>query len=325
MRYRIPAVTAEQIVLTAIGAYYFQNLTLKKLEKWLGLSSSRAKNATKGASELNFITEIKKNEFTEYKPVLPLCKYLALAKAEERPVIFRQQLLEYDPFLFFKERLLLENNQTTAATQTKNRYNIAADWNIIQGSLSDWGTYAGIFASSSGGRIEIEERNWNTAKIWEEIIKRSGEARTYIIQRIGSEAADKIEREDLERLTTLLGEYMDLCKPPKDLTICLAGVADTIFTKLAKVIKPEIDLSGCLGIIQLFEKFKGDGLIANKHLGFGHLLGQLRNAVDHDVDRTTREAEWEIDMDTSRYAFEMMLSAIRSVVAFSKSPPQYIL
>lgn len=322
MQYNIPNITAEQIVLTAIGIYYFHQLTVEGIGKWLGLSEEYAKNAAQGAKELKIVSERTEAGNTLYIPVLPLCKYLAIAKVEERPVIFRQQLLEYDPFLFFKERLQVEDDPNTAAKQTQARYSISAEWNIIKERLSDWGAYAGILASSQG-KLEIAQASTVSFLTWQSILDRAESTTHYVRERIGERAAEMMGTHNFNKLVTLLGEYEDGTKPAKELTICLVGIVDTIFTELTKKIKRGIDLSNCQGLTQLFQTMKSEGIIAKKHLGFGQMLGQLRIAVDHDVDHQEREAEWEIDMNTSRCALEIALSAIRSVVAYSKG--QYIL
>ena len=322
MQYSIPDITAEQIVITALAVYYSDRLTAKAIGEWLETPEQYAERAAQGAKELGIIKETTQVRKILYEPVLPLCKYFAIAKVGERPIVFKQQLMEYEPFRFFKDRLLLGEDPASAAKHTKALYSISANWNVVKEKLSDWGSYAGIL-SSSQGKLGVAETSPGSFISWEQILDRATSTADYVIIRIGDEAANIIGKSNFDKLVALLAEHMDEGKPPNKLTDTLSGVVESIFSDIAKHIDPNIDLSNCQGLNQLFDKMRSENILAKKHLGFTGLLGQLRNAVKHEIDHQEQEAEWEITRETSRYAFEIALSAIRSVIAYSQD--QHIL
>lgn len=247
MSFEIYPTTAEYIIGSTDAALQKPNGIDKDLVSiFLDIPQDVALNALLMAEQLDLLSQKNQGLFIISSPC---AIYLCTSVRESKASILRFVLEQYKPYKTFKSRLDLSTGVVgEAATKTKALHNISARRDIITGTFIDLGTYtnslthqgAGLYLVSSG-----DEKVY--LKILDEVIQDRELTETSIRRRIGSEAANWVDSQDvLNNLVTAYQKASSADEDPRAPIVHAANAFESFLSQIAD--HYNTDLQGATGI-----------------------------------------------------------------------------
>jgi len=315
-----PEPTAEQVV-QAVEAVYLLNAdaNLTNIANFMSLDVAvphqlqQVEHSIQVARMLKLATPISRrsNRYV-FSPLVPL---MVKARDEDKRVLFRAHLSQFEPFVLFIDRLRTEIPPQEAIRQVHAVCNFADDPVVAWRAFESWGTYARLLMRQENGQygpaspsetLHLLRQSLDTLSIQDQ------DARQFILEQLGREAYDFIEGNIRDSLADTIIMFSNNNEPEQ--IILQAGKVYEDFLRL--VGHRRVNLRNAHGIIQVGNQLRGNRLIAQKHQGAIQLVGQIRNASDHGGDPDEGNRGWHIAPITIRLLLLTILSSIRSIVLY---------
>jgi hypothetical protein len=300
----------EQIVEVAEGVYHKGKMNLKEITRYLGVVEPYAKRIARMALQLRIL-----QESDGFYQILADAKDLALASTDQRQIVFKKFIVDFEPFVLFCYYLLKGNSLEDASRKVSVICEIKAKPRVILRTLQSLGFYSNLLKQEDGKIIvDMDEKKLEETYI-RELLRATQDvfnASLFIAYKVGDEIFDYLEREDRRLLVDALTKYN---QAPKD-AINYSGQAFESF--LRHVGKEEgIDLKKANGILQLANELKGNGKILEEHRKMSEFLSAFRNPADHGINKEILE-HWIVEKDSSLEVVLLFLTSIRSYYKFTK-------
>src|SRR5450759_1159342 len=141
----VAAVDAASVATDEVDADYvaaFAQLTLES-----------AKSALSLAADLGLLREFA----GKYTPASPLCRALVTATQQRKATALRVVLEDYEPFVKFRERLMVTGDATSAAQQTKQLLDLSSHHDEVKETLLSLGQYSQALVAEGGGVYKSRE------------------------------------------------------------------------------------------------------------------------------------------------------------------------
>jgi hypothetical protein len=255
-----------------------------------------------------------------YSPTPAYESYFAEASESHRIDVLRFALEGFAPYRFFKQRLGFHNDPLRAARETKLRFEFTNHEGEIRETLVSLGQFSGSLTYTTQTGYELA-----TSGVADEFlaaadtVSASGASiDAFLRESLGVDAYTYIQDEQDDIITHLRGALGKVVVDELEqaAVVQISNACENFLVKLADEATPAVDLTGATGIISKGERLKAAGVIAQKHMGYVTLLGQLRNAGDHGIDSDVN-LDWEVTPAAVRLGALTVIAMIKSVVALS--------
>ncbi|OGP54475.1 MAG: hypothetical protein A2Y65_09870 [Deltaproteobacteria bacterium RBG_13_52_11] len=315
MSFEVYQTTAEHIIGATDAALQKNNGVDKNLvANFLDIPDESAQNALCMAEQLKLVF---KNKTGKFMPLFPFAIYLVTSVRQNKAAILRLVLEQYTPYKTFKFRLELDGLAPAAASKVRALYKINAHRDVILGSFIDLGTYTNSLISEGAGLYRPKKGEpTEYLSVVEEVIQDRETAALHVRRRIGAEAADWVDENEV--LDHLITAYQRAAQVHEDQRAPIVHAANAVESFLAQLADHyTVNVKNADGINAKAEKLAQENHLTTKHKFMLKYLGHVRNAVDHGKDPEIGQT-WEISKTTAIEYVHVAQSVISALVAYSQ-------
>lgn len=310
--------TAELTVLVAEAVCIRQNCEQQFVQEFCDLSEAQAASALGLATDIGLIVE----DNGAYKTESPLVRLLGNPNESSKAAILRILLECYEPFVFFRERLVATGNSDTAAQQTKVHLALNAHREEIKDTLISLGTYTKAINAKGGGVYEaISGEGLNQLQAVADASSNLADAEASIRIEIGDYA------DSLDRVEVVVPLARALLKAKEEYAKeAVAEAASALESYLAGLAgRMGVNLQGAAGLTSRIDKFRANNMLPKKITEAAKYLGQIRNSADHGVDIDPDVGSvWKILPSSGRHYVFVACAFIRACGARENNQDFYI-
>jgi hypothetical protein len=307
MAYQIVATTAENVIgaVDACGqSPEGQNKSF--VAAFLDILESQAENALIMTEQLALCSVVN----GKHIPTAPFSTYLMTASAQQRSIIFRMVVEQYQPFQTFKQRLKMTGLVPKAAEQTKVCHGVTTHRDDIVQTFTNFGQYTGSLVFEGAGLYKVSEEQLSIATLTSIIIAQAT-ARTWVASRLGQDACTFVQ--PVEVLGELVLAANSLDRDQRGSIVHAGNAVESFLVQIAG--KYSIDLTSANGINAKAVKIHNEHKINTKLINMSKYLGHIRNASDHGNDSEIG-AMWTISDECAVEYVNVAITFIRAVVNF---------
>jgi hypothetical protein len=261
------------------------------LAQFADLTPTQAEQAARLAVDLGLLQEMNGT----FESASPLTRFFATGDMPKKAIILRLVLESYEPFVFFRDRLISTDTAATAAQQTRAVLDLDAHREEVKDTLISLGTFSQALAGEGGARYlpvpaPAANRMEELAAAAEDVAAAEGRVRA----QVGPGTAQVCSPQDVIR--PLADALMRAANGDGRGAVVAAGNAvESYLTEFGA--RAGIDLTGAHGINAKVQRLAEAGVIAPKIAAIGRYLGNIRNGADHGVDPDVGAA-WAIRPST---------------------------
>jgi hypothetical protein len=276
---------------------------------FLTTTTINAQNAANMAVELGLI---RYDGTSLFLPKLPYSNYLVTSNAVQKASVLRFFLEEYEPYKYFKNRLLITSSSGDAANQIKAILGLTAHKTEINHTFISLGTFTNSIVTAGAGRyIPNTNEDYEFISIVEEVIHNRQTAELKIRERLGEEIIQWIDNNDVyEPIVTAFQRAANTQIDERAPILHAGNAIESFLTQVANQLR--VNIAGANGINAKIDRITGAGNLTVKHKNIVKYLGHIRNASDHGVDTDIGQA-WSISNETGVEYVHVALTAIRSI------------
>ncbi|MGE3910946.1 MAG: hypothetical protein AB7K36_16430 [Chloroflexota bacterium] len=304
---RFFSATAEQVmVATECVHIHLQPSAVEFVADFTDLPKDQAEAALHLSVDLGFL-EFSGSAFVGKSP---LCRFLSSPDQSKKAAVLRIALESYEPFRFFRERLVATENAGEAAQQTKITLDLDAHRENVKDTLLSLGTYSSALVTEGAGRYRpFEESIENVLDSAARACAELSSAQIRIREQIGSEAAAMVSADEV--LVPLASSMVKLAENDSRGAVVVAGNAIESFLDMVGN-RQSVVLANSTGINSKLDALNRNGALPKKLVHVGKYLGHIRNAADHGIDADVG-ASWSIRPQTGIEFVYVACSFVRSV------------
>lgn len=313
MPFEIYRTTAEHIIGATDAALQKKDGVDKILvAQFLDITEDYASNALCMAEQLGLLS---KNMGGEFIPCFPYAVYLITSLRQHKAAILRFVLEQYVPYKTFKSRLALEILTPEAANHVRAIHNIQAHRDVIAWTLIDLGTYANSLISEGAGLFRpAKGEPTDYLAVVEEVIQDRETAELHVRRRMGSEATDWVDQQEvLSHLVTAYQRSALAEDDPRAPIVHAANAVESFLSQLAA--HHNVSIKNANGINAKADRLAQASKLATKLKFMLKYLGHIRNAADHGIDQEIGQV-WEISQTTAIEYVHVAQSVIAAIVAY---------
>jgi hypothetical protein len=319
---RYPEPTAEQVVQAIEATYLLKNKAdLANTADFMALDITvphqrqQVEHSILAAQMLRLIEPVGRgsNRY-RFSPLVPL---MVKARDEDKRVLFRAHLSEFEPFVLFLDRLRTGILPQEAMRQVCAVHDFADDPVVAWRALESWGTYARLLVRAENGQYGPAPVSETLRQLRYSLDVLSGQdqdARQFMLDQLGQEAYGFIEGDIRDALAATIVMALN----GNDSERIILQACNTYEDFLRSVGYRRVNLRGSHGIIQIINQLRNSRLIAQKHIGAIQLIGQIRNASDHGGDPDEGNRRWHIAPTTTRLLLLAILSSMHSIALYRR-------
>ena len=281
---------------------------------FLDIVDTQAENALLMAESLGLLCRSPAGQ--KFRPNGLLPKLLVSCNASKRPYVFRLALEQYEPFVFFTNRLTQSQTAQEAARAVKALCTLTVHREEIASTLTDLGTFSSSLRVEAGGLLLPRGRDdEDYLSVTGEVLDDRQTALLFVNRQLGVSASQWIDQANV--LDHLVMAYQRAALSHDDSRAPIVHAANAIESVLDQIATHyTVPLAGATGI-----NAKADRLyqaaprrITTKHLNVLKYLGHVRNAADHGVDHETGHV-WAISEGTAFEYIHVAITTVSSLVA----------
>jgi len=242
------------------------------------LTQDSAKSALALAKDLGLLKEA----VGKYSPASPLCRALVTASQQRKATALRVVLEDYEPFVRFRERLMVTGDAASASQQTKQLLDLSSHHDEVRETLLSLGQYSQALVAEGGGVYKSRE----DAAEYELSALAQGcasdvAAERLIRGRLGDHALEKVSRDDV--VVPLADAVQKAAAGDgRGAVVCAGNAVESYLTGLGT--RCGVSLVGKHGVNAKADAISAAGHLPKKLLNVAKYLGHVRNAADHGVD-----------------------------------------
>ena len=314
-------IPAEKIIEAIECVHYAKNSSATKetVCSYSKTNQEYARRALIMATQLGFIKKNKK--FFEPINTIDLIK----ANAEQKNILFRQQLQQFEPFILFVTLISKGNNIEDAVRKVSVIYSISINEKDLRLSFLNWGSYSQLLnydesSNSISLTFPTEELSIEYLKSLVESLESDIKTRIYLAEKLTESPFGYLQREEVEFFVKALQLHE---KDPRHAIDDAGRALEDYLRRLST--DRGYDVSKKSGISEIAQVIGGGNnkLIHAKHLHMCNCLGTIRVAAAHSKDKSTMES-WTISPDLAIEVILLMISTIRSIHFFVNTNQQLL-
>lgn len=313
MSFEIYRTTAEHIIGATDAALQKKDGVDEALvAQFLDIDDDYALKALCMANQLGLLS---KNDVGRFVPSFPYAIYLITSASQQKAAILRFVLEQYPPYKTFKFRLALTGLAPAAAVQTRALHNIQAHRDIILSTFIDLGTYANSLISEGAGLFRPAEGEiTDYLTVIEEVIQNRETAELYLRRRMGHEAANWVDQQEvLNHLVTAYQRLALVKEDPRAPIVHAANAVESFLSQLAA--HHNVNTRNANGINAKTDRLAQESCLAIKHKFMLKYLGHVRNAAEHGIDQEIGHI-WNISQSTAIEYVHVAQSVIVDIVTY---------
>ena len=310
---RIVYASPEALSDIAEAALHKQDgLSIPEVAEYLDASIKYATDVTIAAVNLGILV-VKEGKYLLNLTATDLAK----AAKNQRSLLFRKFLINFDPFVIFASLLLKGNNVEDSARRVKVIFSVPESLTIVLKTLRSWGLFSGVISQGPTGEqvtgIKSEEElNEQYLQEFIRALKDEWHAKLFIAGKVRDGAYVFLNEVDKTNLVNSLKKYRDY---PDDSMKDIGNVLENFLRKIGS----EKQLTGLVdqkGIGQLANFLRTKNVILEEHKKMCNYVNIFRIAADHGSHPEILRP-WKIEKDSALEAFLSNLTTIRSIYAFT--------
>lgn len=311
---RIPKVTAKTImhVIEGLALSKSKGLSLEEICKYVDMSDVYVQRALESIIQLGMGTSTNGQYFCGSD-----CIVVTKANETQWPIIFRNFLQRFDPFILFIMLVGKGNSPENAARKTSIIYSIRDKFEIVRGTLLGWGAYAEIFEIDKKGKpklkIETEKLEAEYLKELIEALESDIKARIYIAGKLTDEVFGYLNHDEIEFIISAIRKHGD---DPRSAIEHVGRSFEDFLRRLGVDKDQEERMSQCKGIGQIADSLKALKLIHEKHYRLCYFINAMRLAAAHSKEAATM-ISWTIRPESAVETILITLTGIRSIYFYS--------
>jgi hypothetical protein len=320
---RSPEPTAEQVVQATEAAFLLAHRAdMASVARFMSLDVSiehqrrQVEHALLAAEMLELITPRSRNR--RGYDFSPLVSLIVKAGSQDKRILFRIHLDQFEPFVLFVERLRTGIQPQQAAHEAYAVRDFADDPLVAWRAFESWGTYSGSLARADDGRYAPADPGTKLSSVRRSLrylSDQAQDARQIVLEYLGPVPFRYIEGRVRDALVDAIVMYANENQPEN----IILRIGNTYEDFLRRVGYRRVDLRNSSGIIQIGNQLRNRRLIAQKHLGAVQLIGQIRNATEHGGDPDEGNRCWQVTSVTVNLMILGVLSSIRSIALYRES------
>jgi hypothetical protein len=262
--------------------------------RFADVPQDRAEDALQLAADLGLLSE----QGGSYEATSPLCRFLVTPEQLQRAAVVRVLLESYEPFLTFRERMIV-TTVDAAAEQTRTLLDLNAHREEIKDTLVSLGTFSQALIVKGGGQYDAGPMGPHPLQALVEACADQVAAEVRVRQQLGPDALLVVSRDDV---IVPLSDAFIQARENARAAVVVAGNAVESFLQ-ARAAVANVNVQQANGINAKVDRYLAAGVLPTK-IGFvGKYLGHVRNAADHGVDPDVGAA-WGIRPETGiEYVF----------------------
>lgn len=257
----------------------------------------------------------------KYRADSDIEKELRQAEKEQRSLLLKKYVLQYEPFMTFLSFLLKGYDRSTSAKNTDVLYDLGLDESKLENQFSNLGEWTDIL-SEEEIEIEIKSLSRDYLKKLEEAIESKASARIFLEQKLGEDVFAYLGEELIEDLITGIQEFED---SPREAIGAVGRAVEDFQRDIGNNYGKEGEYrEGIHGIGQLSGQMQREDWSMSRHLHGGKYLSAMRNpSGGHGYNPETLE-RWEVRSDVGLDYILASLHYIRSVYRMAESRRQVL-
>lgn len=281
--------TAEQIVSVIEAVIlYGKPADIEFVENFCDIPRDTTEAALNLSVELGFLTRVN----SEFDKLNHLCQLFVTPSESQKAAVLRIQLESYEPFIRFRERLVVTGRADTAAKQVKKLLDIEEHWEKIKDTLISLGTYSHALTSLGGGIIKIT----NTSPEGALLLLASGcqervTAEIKIREHIGNANVDSLSREEVIKPLISALVVASSHGEARSAVLHAGNAVDSFLNEYGS--RVGVLVADKTGVNAKIDELKRNNKMPTKISFIGKYLGHVRNGADHGIDPEIG-ASWQI-------------------------------
>ena len=308
MPFSISQTNAEEVIGATDAILQKHNgADVQLIADFLTTTVPNAQNAINMAIELGLVYDDGSNL---YYPKLPYSNYLVTSNSIQKASVLRFFLEEYEPYKYFKNRLLITSSSSDAANQIKAILGLSAHRAEINHTFISLGTFTNSIVTAGAGRyIPSINDDYEFISVVEEVIHNRQSAELKIRERLGEDIIQWIDNNDVyEPIVTAFQRAANTQIDERAPILHAGNAIESFLTQVANHLI--VNIAGATGINAKIDRITAAGHLTTKHKNIIKYLGHIRNASDHGNDAEIGQA-WSISPNRGVEYVHIALTAIR--------------
>lgn len=310
MAFNVSQTNAEEIIGATDAVVQKHNgADIQLIADFLATTPTNAQNAANMAVELGLI---RYDGTSLYFPKLPYANYLVTSNQIQKASVLRFFLEEYEPYKYFKNRLLITNSSLEASNQVKTVLGLTAHRTELNHTFISLGTFTNSIINEGAGNFSPNANNdYEFISITEEVIHNRQSAELKIRERLGEPLIQWINNQDVyEPIVTAYQRAANTQIDERAPIVSAGNAIESFLTQIAAHLN--VQLNNAHGINAKIDRITQAGHLSDKHKQICKYLGHIRNACDHGIDQQIGQA-WSISQETGVEYVHVALSAMKSI------------
>lgn len=317
---RIPDAAPERIVeISHFAARSHRDLSAEDFKTVLDATTSYTRRVVTSAVTLEFIEPGKDGVYRYVGP-----PDLKMSGLDGWPHLFRQQLQDFVPFLYFAFWISAGDTAAGAARKTCVEFGISNDSDSVRRTFYRWGSFGGILEGGNDAPT-ISASEWTLATLGfvEKIrvsLQEELSAKLFMMSCLGSDVVPELAQRSVpfSNVAESLRDFEDNAEKAIDSS---AQAVEGLLASVLRDISSNQQLPA--GIGQLVDRLKANGEVTTRHVDVVKSLGGLRNAIGHAVDRETGQP-WTVSVEAALASIMLSIVTLRSIVKYRSNATQLL-
>ena len=304
----IPDVTAEK-VMEVVESLSPRIGDLDYIRQYVGSSEATIRRAI-GMGQL--LGLVKSNDSKEFS-VTGQCKSVSSLYYHEPRMIFKNALVQFNPFTFCSSLLMKGNSLTQSIRKTRAVYDINTDEKVISKVFNNFCRFIGLEDMSKASLDSIlGEGNSPMGEFTKRVATRLNnelEANMFLSDKLGEQCFCYITNPERNYMTKSIISHQS---EPSNSISDFAGAFESFLRRAAR--DKGVDVETCNGISQIGQVLasKENQVLLPEHRSLCDFFSAFRNPSTHKVQKSIVE-HWQIEPDSSIEIILLGISSLRSI------------
>lgn len=312
MPYNIVFSPAEDIVgvVDAILAKP-NNCTKDYISDFADISTTQAENALAMAQQLNLIIEETDGTYSSGSFLARLI--VSSRNDNHKAAIMRLVLEQYEPYIKFKTRYLLNGSMDLASKQVKAIYAMASTYKDIRNTFINIGTYSRALINDGANSYIFNQDDVSYIEILELALKFKANDDNALSNQLGETLCTYLDADKVFKpLSDAYSKIQNFSNDKKSIILYAGNAFESFLQQIAD--DNSISLVGKNGIGSKADAM--NSVLSKKHRGMIHYVNQIRNAADHGADADEGGRVWDISDETAQFYPLIISGLIKDIFAY---------
>lgn len=312
MPYKIVFSPAEDIVgvVDAILAKP-ENCTKEYISDFADISIIQAENALVMAQQLNLIILGADGTYSSDSFLARLI--VSSRNDNHKAAVMRLVLEQYEPYIKFKTRYLLNGSMDLASKQVKAIFAMTSTYKDIRNTFVNIGTYSRALINDGANSYILNQDDVSYIEILELALKFKANDDNALSNQLGESLCNYLDGDKVFKpLSDAYSKIQNFNNDKKSIILYAGNAFESFLQQIAD--ENGISLVGRNGIGSKADAL--NSILSKKHRGMIHYVNQIRNAADHGADANEGGRIWNISDETAQFYPLIISGLIKDIFAY---------